>query len=199
MKVDKNKELEELESKIEAVRNKIAPLHAELFELCEKSRTLKEALMEKKVKKQRDSDKPNWEDILHCEHDDTTAAHKFREEMLGKMGLHTGGYNPTTNQTFIEVSLTYGDAGSLEKTIESLKTLLPFISPIIEGNKAIGIFEHTLSQYGVYEMLINEEKGHYEIQKTAWHNTSSVKTFKSLAEMIKYVQEHHWYDGKESY
>lgn len=125
-------------------------------------------------------------------------------KMIEDLGLHSSGYFPETNQRSVSVMLKRRDPQSLNKTITSVKKVLPFIKPIkvpdADGTrdartmKRLGIFEHTCSEHGIYEMLIGEEAGVFEIMRTRYRRPQILKSFSSLEEMLACVQREFYYE-----
>ena len=181
-------EWDELSKKIEPLQNKSSCLSAKL-------RNIQELIDTKKI---ADKKRIDWEWMLHVNNDETMVKHRKREEELRKLGLIASGFFSETQQEHVEVMLIKGDPKSLKQTLAGLKKILPIIKPLPKDDfKHVGIFEHTCSEYGVYEMHINEEKGHYEIIKTVYHRPSSIKTFATLRDMIIYIQQNIWYESKD--
>ena len=109
--------------------------------------------------------------------------------------------------------MTKGSQESYDKTLTSLKLLIPHlksfeIKNVREGNlrgeinltgKKIGIFEHTCSQFGVYNLFISDTgKKPYSILKTVYNRTTLMNSFATLEEIVKHIQENIWYDGGET-
>lgn len=59
----------------------------------------------------------------------------------------------------------------------------------------INIFEHTLSQYGIYSMRW-DRKDTFEIVKTTYGHSETIHTCSSLRDMIEYVSENLYYERK---
>jgi hypothetical protein len=120
------------------------------------------------------------------------------DKKLLSMGLWSGGYIPETGQRGVKVMLIKDDEESLKKTIVGLEKVLPFIKPIVtSGYKIVGIFEHTLSENGVFYMLIDDKNSVYKLMSDVYRRTHELKKFNSLESIIKYVQENHWYETKQ--
>ena len=70
-----------------------------------------------------------------------------------------------------------GAEDNLEQTYESLNVILPFIKPISdEGDRRFKLFEHTLSEWGVYDLRLSKE-GVWTLNKTAYGRERVEKNF----------------------
>lgn len=79
------------------------------------------------------------------------------------------GYSPETNQEYLTVWL-YKNT-SLEKQME-IKDFIPYIKPLSDGWKHVGIFEEGLSEHDTYTLLIKDKeykivaaRGYYKVPK----------------------------------
>lgn len=111
---------------------------------------------------------------------------------IESMGLYCSGYNPKTEQRAIKLMLTKNDEESYTQTIASLEILLPYIKADPEdGYKYFGIFETSLSAGGVFYLRIGEKNS--ILGRTVYGHDREIKTFLTVAEAVKYIQENHWY------
>ena len=117
-----------------------------------------------------------------------------REKFWEDKGLWHSGYKPETEQVYLKMKLYKGEGDNLEQTISTLEEILPHIKAI-DGVKVFGVFEHTLSENGVYCVEITEHT--YTLVICRYRRKSVVKECKSLREMIEYIQEHHYYESSE--
>jgi len=129
--------------------------------------------------------------------------YQHAQKVFREMGFMSSGYYPDTNQRALSVMMTHGSQESFDKTIASVKKIMPYMKmgesePVTEHVKRFGVFEHTLSEYGVYNLAINEEKDIYIVTLHRYHRASIHKKCKSLEELLHYVQDNLWYDGKKS-
>ena len=169
-----NKELVTNYDKIEDVKNKIGKLQV------------------------ADMKTPDWKELL-TENNGAVLYEKYNKELEIRC-LYGGGMLPSTGQRCIKVKLKKGDKKSYTSTIDALEEVLPFVKPFpnneksdIAGYKFVDIFEETLSENGSYYMLIKTND--YRLMRD-WHcRTEELKRFKSLAGIIKYIQEHHPYES----
>ena len=91
--------------------------------------------------------KQPWYDRVHA------YLAKEREPGGSLRGTYTSGYNPDTNQIHFKVMLDQNEPLASQGGI---KTALPLIQPHA-GWKTIGIFEHTLSEYAVWFLMVSED------------------------------------------
>ena len=113
------------------------------------------------------------------------------------MGLWVSGYYPFSEQNAIEIMLYKGAEDNLEQTYESLNVILPFIKPINEeGDRRFKLFEHTLSEWGVYDLRLSKE-GVWTLNKTTYGREKVEKTFENLYDALKYCQQHHYYESSD--
>ena len=74
--------------------------------------------------------------------------------------------------------LTKGDEDSYNETVSALKLLLPYYKPLPERDNMIhvGIFEDTLSEGGVYYLLITPDLKRFDLMLTRWSRTTKLKS-----------------------
>lgn len=191
------KQIAEKEARCKEIWDIKKPLDAELTKLRNQIEKIQDKITEAKLKKNMTlGEKIEWllhEDGYSSDMKRYYEAQKFIEEM----GLRIGGYYPYSEQKAVEIVLYKGDQDNLEKTFESLSVLLPFIKPIDEaGNRRFKLFEHTLSENGIYDLLVDVH-GAWTLNKTTYGRESVLKTFDNLRDALKYCQEHHYYQSSE--
>lgn len=126
--------------------------------------------------------------------------------LLTEYGLYHGGCWNATNQRAVSVRFKKQDCDKNLKQIEGLKLLLPYILPIPEvkdekdkilvGCKPVDIFEHTLSEDGVYQFYVRPDNT-VILSFTRYYHT----TYTEIGDFdvaMKYIQQHHWYDSDDS-
>lgn len=168
-----------------------APINKKLVSNSKKLDKLRNKLSVVELAETRTSEQ-EIEYYLSEEYDEGMVKHTARESFWREFGLHRGGMRRETKQSYLEVALTYNDEKSLEKNLKALEKVLPYIKSI-EGYKKIGIFEHTLSEFGSYELLIKKDE--YSVSHYYGYNKDK---FKTLRAALEYIQKNHWYDGKET-
>lgn len=115
-----------------------------------------------------------------------------REKFWEEIGLDCSGYFPDINQVCLDLQMTRGCEMSFQKTMRALEMVIPHIKSNRDGNKKLGVFEYTLSEYGIYEIEVNDLG--FFLNKRVYGIKHHLKTFKSLEELVRYIQEYHYYD-----
>ena len=118
--------------------------------------------------------------------------YKAREQYWQDRGLWSSGYFPDIQQINLKMMLYKGEKDNLEQTIQALEEVLPFIKER-NGVKHLDIFEHTCSEDGCWSVEISE--GSFDLILHHWRRRSVNQSFKTLRELVQYVQEHHYYES----
>lgn len=105
--------------------------------------------------------------------------------------ISSSGYFVETNQNVIRLCIYKNSNLSLVE--KEILLVLPFIKPI-NDNKVISIFEHTLSEFGSYSLIINDE---YHIQKTTYGREEIIFTSESLIKVLVEIARKHYYEKQE--
>jgi len=186
------KEIESNEEKREELFKKKAPIDRNLIRLSKRNSKLSDQI----TKIRATSKKTDWEWLLQ---DDNASngmeKYHLRQNKLRELNLASSNIFPTTRQVQIRVALTKNDKESLPKTLKGLKKILKYVKPV-EKFKRIDIFEHTLSEHGVYELLINEDKNQYYIQCTRWTRVEILYKFDNLKDALEKIQNSYFYEDK---
>ena len=187
-----DEELAELEAKravICAQISKLTEQSAALYDQCQK---LREEIAEREIAK---SDRPNWPFLL--KEQNSMVMYRALDKALHEFGMSSSGYRSATMQRAIQISLYKyhpESAAKLQKTLEGLEKVLPYIEPI-EGWRIIAILESTLSEHGVFDLYVGEKA--CELRKTVYGRERTVFKANSLLEALEYIQKHHPYDSKD--
>ena len=141
------------------------------------------------------SGEPDWAWLL--EEDGSSKSVKFqaRQQALKKWDLSGDTYFYAINQAAIRIAMRRGDDAQLERVMEGLSTLLPYLRPLPDGEVRINIMESTLSEYGTYYLLLSEDKVKF-VCKT-YGSVRRIKRFSQLREAVAYVQQCHCYEVLE--
>jgi hypothetical protein len=119
----------------------------------------------------------------------------FAHAQIEKLGLRLSGRWGDTSQPVVEIALTPQNLG---QTYESLKLVLPFIHPCtrdrFEGLKRVSVFEHTLSEHGVYALGVGADGGTCKLFRATYGWITTEREFTSLLDALKYIQRHHYYE-----
>lgn len=192
-------DIEALQARLDGIAADIAPLHeaqsriqAEILALVEEREAAADVLAEVRIA--AGAGKPTDWAYLMDESVPGQTHYRAWASAVQALGLHPQGYNKETGQRCASVMLTKGSAESLERTLAGLSELLPHWRAMPDGWIHVGIFEHTLSQSGSYEMLIRPDASEIKVGKVRWGNPV---VFQSLETALRHVQDRHWYDGGE--
>lgn len=188
------KEIELNEEKREELFKKKVPIDRNLTRLSNRNSKLSDQI----AKIRATSKKTDWEWLLQEDNSHSSMEKYYlRQKKLREIGLGSQGVFPTTRQVQIRVALTKNDKTSLPKTLKGLKKVLKYIKPV-EGMKRIDIFEASLSENGVWELVINEKETKYNIQVTRWHRTEVRHKFNNLKEALETIQKSYYYEDIEA-
>lgn len=195
------KSIEEQIKQKEARRQEIfkvkEPLDKELSELYIQIQKLKEKQTEEKVREDMTlGEKIEW---LLFEDGYSSDSKRYGEcqKFFRELGLCVSGYYSYSEQKALEIMLYKGVQGNLDKTFESINTVLPFIKPINDkGECRFKLFEHTLSECGIYDLKVDKE-GVWTLNKTTYGRERVEKTFENLYDALKYCQQHHYYESSD--
>lgn len=176
---------------------------------------LESALLEEQTKRRiaSSTNGPDWQFLLDASVPTSTIKHKalksalsglVDDEKYGFLAIQSGGEFLNTRQTALRVALIKGMPELTAKVHARLKNdLLPFVlmqpasasrnQPKFD-HKHIGVFEHSLSEYGSYFLAINEDLGKYELRVSRGSNPIQFEG-KSLAELLTYVERNRFYEA----
>ena len=186
-------ELDRTSAALNKAREDYKIIFGKMTPLYNKVNKLQELIDERKIKSMK---KDDWNYILSCNNDgDTQARLRHRFESLRKIGLGSSGYVLDTNQAMIQITVSREDKKYNQKIVKGLKKILPYIKPIKnEKGIPIDIFEHTLSQDGIYEVSINKETQKCRLTVTICGRTKEIKRFKTIKDMVDYLAIYHYYE-----
>jgi len=185
------KEIELNKEKREELFKKKAPIDRNLVRLARRNEKLDDQIATIRAT----SKKTDWEWLLQEDQSGGMEKYHLRQKKLRELGLDSQGVFPTTRQVQVRVALTKNDKASLSKTLKGLKKILKYIKPV-KGMKRIDIFEASLSEHGVWELVINEKETKYNIQVTRWHRTEVRHKFNNLKEALQTIQNSYYYEDK---
>ena len=183
-------EIEKNEAKREDLFKQKEPIDRSLTRLYNRNQKLADRIA--KIKAGRKTIDWGW--LLFEDDRGGMEKHNLRELKLRELGLGTSGYYPEIQQTKLQISLVKNDPESLRQQLKGLKKLLKYLKPAADGYKVVDIFERTLSRYGVYDLLINEEKEEYLIRVTQYHHPEILHRFKTLKDALELIQNDYYYE-----
>lgn len=111
-----------------------------------------------------------------------------------------GTFLPDTGQYQFEIKCYKNK--SLEEHMEEINMLVPHIKPVLIKEidderpfKILDIFEQTLSEHGVYQLLIYEDKVVVGIMRySSWNE---IEKFSNLEDAVDYVRKNIYYEEDE--
>lgn len=195
------KSIEEKIKEKEARRQEIfkikEPLDNELLKLYDEIQKLKKEQSEIKLKEDMTlGEKIEWL-LFEDGYSSDTKRYKECQKFFNELGLRCSGYYPYSEQKALEVMLYKGVQDNLDKTFKALNLVIPFIKPINDrGERRLKLFEHTLSEWGIYDLKQSKE-GVWTLNKTTYGRERVEKTFENLYDALKYCQQHHYYESSE--
>ena len=173
------------------------PLDKELIKLYNQIQKLKEKQTEAKLKEDMTlGEKIEWL-LFEDGHSSDMKHYNECQRFFQELGLWVSGYYPYSEQKSLQVMLYKGAQDNLDNTFESINLVLPFIKPINdEGERRFKLFEHTLSEHGIYDLKVDKE-GVWALNKTTYGREKVEKTFENLYDALKYCQKHHYYESSD--
>lgn len=103
---------------------------------------------------------------------------------------YSGIYTTEPFQTALEIMLYEGTPH--ETYVKQINRVLPLMCKHDGKSKRIHLFEHTLSEYGVYDIR-TEDDIHWYLTVTTYGHTKTIKEFQTLDECIIYCCKNHYY------
>lgn len=203
VKVKKPLTIEELDAKIQKLNEKKAEIQAKLKPLNDAwGRAYK---MVETLTDERDrlllatkADSLTLNELIHYPEGSMVMFH-HREKVLREMGLSTTGAWSDTGERSISFAL-YKSGSNRQKVLESLKTVIPMLTPHKDGFIWLSLSERTCSQYGVYHVHVKPDLTECELWITKYHRPSKICSYQSLDDMLDYIQRNHYqtsYDEPE--
>lgn len=118
------------------------------------------------------------------------------EKNLEELNLGKGmRYNRDTDQYKVRITLYNNDNEHTKKVSKGLDTIIKYLKPVDTNFGkciVIDIFENTLSEGGVYNLLIRDD-GKYAVSLTTYGYPKLIKEWDDKDTILKYVQENHYY------
>lgn len=180
--------MNDFDSKIAGLQEKLKPLYAEREALGEKLLGQKE----KEQMKQPMTPVQEMEYFLFEDGSVSGERYKAREKYWRDKGLWNSGYHPDIQQVNLQMMLYKGVQDNLEQTISTVEEVLPLLK-VHNGVKRLGIFEHTCSENGNWSVEITDTS--YDLILHYYHRKSVNKSFDSLRALVQYVQQYHYYES----
>lgn len=137
----------------------------------------------------------DWQWIIDHPEGLSDAAYKRSKEMAEQIGVQMEGYFRDTGQRVAKFDIPYKDANKVDIVAKAIRFLLPFYRPLKDGTIRFSIFEHTLSEWGVYTLRYHTDgrEEAWDILLTRYSRDEVQKTFSTLHGALTYISEHHYY------
>lgn len=186
-------EIEKLTKEKQKLFDTIKPLQNKFNSICDKLANLIEDKNKLELA-EKHSDNFDFNMLMDGLHGNSLVILREQEKQLRKLSLYTKGYRPDNLQTAISIKLYRGNSKHTQKVLEGLITILPYIKELkcCDG-KPIDVFEHTLSEFGGWDLVIKTDN-----TVSLLHGGLSInrveKTFLNIEEALKYCENHHYYE-----
>ena len=194
--------MKDFDKEIEKIVEQLTPLYEQQEALNKKITALqkkRKKLREDKEKAQLQTPMTKEQEIEYFLFEDGFVdgeRYQARQKYWNDKGWWQSGYFHEIQQVNLSLMLYKGDADNLEKTIKNVEEVLPFLKPL-NGKKRLDIFEHTLSENGSWTVEIDDES--FDLVLHRYRRRSVEKQFKTLRELLKYIQKNHYYsDGDDN-
>lgn len=190
--------IQEIEDKIVELQGKQLPLFTKRDKLNDQIVRIGkqiEKLLEQKDKEEMSTPMTKEQEMEYFLFEDGRVSgdrYKAREKYWQDKGLWHSGYFPDLGQINLKVMLYKGEHDNLEQTLSVLNEVIPFLKEK-DGVKLLSVFEHTCSENGSYQIKITENE--YSFVVFRYSRKSVVKSFDNLRDLIKYIQEFHYYES----
>jgi len=205
--ISKEKRLEKLQAKREELLAQLKPLEKEITRNYTLINNLRIEIDREKI----EEGEYDWGWLLHEDGINVSnERYNLCNDKLTELGFRASGYYTDTLQRDVKISLNKNE--SINKSLNGLLEILPFIkwrdnNSVVnkaigrKGNlrtKRVGIFEHTLSEDGVYYLVFPEGFDCVYLMIDRYHVTSMVRRFTTLMDALHYISERHYYEIAES-
>lgn len=190
--------IKEIDEKIEALKEKRKPLFEKRDNLNDSIMKISKQIEKLRIQREKEEmalPKTEQEEMEYFLFEDGLVngeRYKAREKYWETTGLWRSGYYPEIDQVCLKIMMYKGLDDNLEQTIETLEKVIPLLKER-EGVKRLGVFENTLSENGSYEVEISGNE--YSLMVYRWGRKSVVKSFDNVRDLVKYIQEFHYYES----
>jgi hypothetical protein len=149
----------------------------------------------------------DWAALMRDAHVDTVAQHRAANRALEELtlvrgvpfpGLQFEGYNVSTNQRVLRLSLIQGNPDFTAHALATLKLVLPTIEPCTVAGSAyfgkyVRVMDSALSVFGTHCLLIDEGRNSYQLLVKRHGQVIELRAAPDLAGLLNTVQEHCYY------
>lgn len=194
-------EIQVLEDKRAALFKQKAPVDAALVAAYNKIEKLRDQIADLKFK-EVSADNADWAAVLRYE--DGMVAYRAAERLLSEIGLRSpGGMFRESKQRVVGIQIgRRAKPETVAQVKASLEKVIPAIIPIkseldTTQVRYIDIFEHTLSEGGIFFAEQIVETGKWRVLKTTYGRTRLIEDFKNIDDFLAAVQRNWYYDDDE--
>jgi len=186
--------IEELKEKQSELRKARGSMDKELSSLHKKIEKLQEK-RDTSILKNGGSRKKSDIEIMLDGNPETTVMYEYQKKLFENIGLMNGGYSSSySGQTIIQIALNRRNNKKTAVVYAAVCKLLPYLKPYEKDSTTIqiGIFEHTLAEFGPYYLYIegNSAESKCYVSK---HRYYIEDRFDNLQDALKYIQKTLWY------
>lgn len=195
-------QLNEVERQIDDARSKIQDLTETLKSLRNQQEAIREALYESQNPDVMSLDE--FKRFLRVAADSLSMHKKLEEYMIRRFGkeiFYPTGTHQNSDGTWgapaLSVKLDYRQkvAGKQLRKFMSYVSFLQDVMDNMQDEISFGIFEHTLSEYGVYRLVYSPKTDTAKILLTFYGSTHELHGDMPLRQALELVAEKYWYEG----
>jgi hypothetical protein len=173
------------------------PLQKKLDGIYKKMRGLEEELSAAEVAAMDAAGQVDWGYLIRNGNTDRggMALYKRAQREFDGLGFMMSGRWADSNETAVQLQMYRDDPTSYDQTLSAIQTVLPHYTPGATGFVRFGIFEHTLSEGGVYQLEITPDMTLARLTKTVYGSERLV--FEGTGEdVLRRIQRDHYYQKK---
>lgn len=181
-KIRKENRLRELQAKYAPMFLEAANLEKEIFQLSIE--------IEKEINEEKAGNPISIEGVMSLDwcRVQQPLYGKIQKFLEGFKGVYFGGFNNETNQLLVQVCLTKNK--KIEEQMD-VELFIPYILPLKDGTKFLGVFERTASEFGSYYLEIKDNK--FLITNSRYHNRNTMYSFNTLKEALLKIKKDFYY------
>lgn len=171
------------------------PIDKALLKTWDKLQKAKEDLAILKLKEIEERQEIDWVFLLKETGSSPMTTYKALQKAAEPYSMYVSGYFPETQQRCLQLKLYKKNPERTALVKLGIETITPYYKPNKDGWVIWNIFEHTLSEGGIYRLLVKPDLSSAELQITRFYHTTSILDG-PLDKMLEYIQEHHYYTKK---
>lgn len=194
MLADIQRKIDLLEAERAAIHADIGPKQARLVAIYDELRPLQELVSREWFEAMGDS--PDWAQIVKQVDGPKSSVgllNYAQKHLEARFDMWHSGYYSETREWCIKVKVYKGHEPSYSKNLAGIKFFAGLLTPHKDGYVHFGIFEHTLSASGGYELLVRPDLSHSLIK----HRYSDNSGFGTVEAALSFIQKNHWYGDSD--